>query len=304
MVLKELIKIKKLITKVLCLSLLCCTFFNSFVSYSYGHSKHDLIMKKILFGNENKFFSGDKAKKMQALEYASYLCVDQFNGEGSYKLECLRKDMHITNIIKSIYEINYPNTFVDKENTHRRYTHQGWNYNGFRHLKIPNTDIFEDANWNKRKKILLETCKKVFDFDFQLVGYDKKCDAFCSLIYYIHLIGDYHEISESEDKYGNYKMNSDKHPYMIPLYKRNDSVNILNALEENFKTLFSKQKEDDNYKKLLSPSLSEISKIKDRLRLECSYNEFKEICNDLIKVLEENVPELLKREDFFRNVFY
>ena len=168
--------------------------------------------------------------------------------------------------------------------------------------KIPKTDIFEDINWEKRKKILLETCKKVFDFDFSLIGYDKKCDAFSSLVYYVHLIGDYRDMKETE--YDKYKLNADKHPYMIPLYKRNDSINILNSLEENFKTLFSSQKNDDNYRKLLSPSLSEISKIKNRLSLECSYDEYIKICEDLINVLQNNVPDLLRKEEFFRGIVY
>ena len=296
MVLKELIKIKKLITKVLCLSLLCRTFFNSFVSYSYGTEEHNKILNRVLFGGEYPSFAGNKSNKLKALDNASYLCVDQYNNSGNSELKFLRDTIGVKSIIKSISEINFSSNY-----SHRKFTHQGWNYK-FTHTIIPNTDIFEDVNWDKRKKILLETCKKVFDFDFQLIGYDKKCDAFSSMVYYVHLIGDYQNMSEND--YDKYKLNADKHPYMIPLYKRNDSVNVLNALEENFKTLFSKQKEADNYKELLSPSLSEISKIKNRLRLECSYNEFKEICNDLIKVLEENVPELLKREDFFKKAFY
>ena len=118
----------------------------------------------------------------------------------------------------------------------------------------------------------------------------------------MHLIGDYRDMKETE--YDKYKLNADKHSYMIPLYKRNDSINILNSLEENFKTLFSSQKNDDNYRKLLSPSLSEISKIKNRLSLECSYDEYIKICEDLINVLQNNVPDLLRKEEFFRKEFY
>lgn len=296
MVLKELIKIKKSLVKVLYLSIFCCIVFNSFRSYSYGTDEHDKILNRVLFGSDKPLLAGDKNNKLKAIDYASYLCVDQYNSSGNAKLIFLRDTIGVKNIVKSIAEINFGDNY-----SHRKFTHQGWNYK-FTHTKIPKTDIFEDINWEKRKKILLETCKKVFDFDFSLIGYDKKCDAFSSLVYYMHLIGDYRDMKETE--YDKYKLNADKHPYMIPLYKRNDSINILNSLEENFKTLFSSQKNDGNYRKLLSPSLSEISKIKNRLSLECSYDEYIKICEDLINVLQNNVPDLLRKEEFFRKEFY
>lgn len=296
MVLKELTKIKRLLLKVICLLILMGTLFNSFTSYSYGTDEHDRILNRVLFGNEFPSLAGNKTNKLKAIDNASYLCVDQYNNSGKSELSFLRNTIGVKGIIKSISEINFSANY-----SHRKFTHQGWNYK-YTHTLIPNTDIFEDVNWDRRKKILLETCKKIFDFSFSPIGYDKRCDAFSSMVYYVHLIGDYQDMSESD--YDKYKMNADKHPYMIPLYKRNDSVNILNGLEDSFKTLFSSQKSDDNYRNLLSPSLSEISKIKSRLSLECSYEEFTKICEDLIDVLQKNVPDLLKKEEFFRKEFY
>ena len=280
----------------ICLSVLFCSFFNTFVSYSHNRDKHDEILNKVLFGEDYPSLSVSKSNKLKAIEDASYLCIDQFGNNGNSELNFLRNTIGVKNTIKTISEINYSNI-----SEHRKFTHQGWNYE-YTHTLIPKTDIFEDINWDRRKKILLETCKKVFDFGFSPIGYDKKCDAFSSMVYHVHLIGDYQAMDENA--YDKYKLNADKHPHMIPLYKRNDTVNILNALQENFKTLFSTQKNDDNYRKLLSPSLSEISKIKSRLSLECSYDEFIEICEDLIAVLQENVPDLLRKEEFFRKEFY
>ena len=280
----------------MCLSVLLWSIFNSFTSYSYGTDEHDEILNRVLFGTEYSSLAKNRRNKLEAINNASYLCVDQYNNSGKTELNFLRNTIGVKSIIKSISEINFSANY-----SHRKFTHQGWNYK-YTHTLIPNSNVFEDVNWDKRKRILLETCKKIFNFGFSPIGYDKKCDAFSSMVYYIHLIGDYRAMKK--DDYDKYKLNADKHPYMIPLYKRNDNVNILNALEKNFNTLFSTQKNDDNYRKLLSPSLSEISKIKNRLSLECSYDEFIEICEDLINVLQKNVPNLLQKEEFFRNEFY
>lgn len=276
---------------------------------TYAHTAdekggHNDIMNSILFGTSKPQFNKSNAKNLDtALEYASYICIDQFNGNGEKQLRFLNNTIGVKGIIKDINKINYPNPSEGDTSAHRKFTHLGWE-NVYSHVVIPKTDIYENDNWNLRKIVLLNTINKVFKFGIMsnsITGYDKKCNALASFIYYIHLIGDYQDMNEK--KYSKYKQNSNKDPYMMVLYKKDDKNNILNAIEEDLKVLFSTQENDEHYRRLLSPSISEITKIKNRLVKENNYNDYTKICNDLIEVLSKNVPNLLKNEDFFNKVF-
>ena len=52
--------------------------------------------------------------------------------------------------------------------------------------------------WQQRKKLLTDVAEQIFDFDgrwsvFDVFGYPctTECDAFCRLLYYVHLLGDH-----------------------------------------------------------------------------------------------------------------
>jgi hypothetical protein len=56
--------------------------------FSFAASVHDGHMAKVLFGNRAGVHK--RSEKIKALEYASYLAIDQFNGKGEEKLSYLR----------------------------------------------------------------------------------------------------------------------------------------------------------------------------------------------------------------------
>lgn len=56
--------------------------------FSFAASVHDDYMAKVLFGNRAGVHK--RSEKTKALEYASYLAIDQFNGKGEEKLSYLR----------------------------------------------------------------------------------------------------------------------------------------------------------------------------------------------------------------------
>lgn len=120
-------------------------------------------------------------------------------------------------------------------NTHRMYTHQGWNS-----VKYSNKEF-----WDVRKKILLEASQQSLfdvsplnipwfsDFISKLSGPDEQCDAFCALVYYVHILGDHLE----GDK-------PDKLDALEPLaqYESLSSPGIIPELQECLQVLFVNQK--------------------------------------------------------------
>lgn len=229
----------------------------------------------------------EASTKLKALENASYLCLDQYNGSGKENLKFLNTTYKVNGIIKNINKINFTSNLH-----HRRYTHRGWDF------KYPD----DKANWKLRKIILLNTVSKAFGYGNMLgniTGYDKKCNAMSSLIYYIHIFGDYLAMSESD--FENYKSNVNKDLDMLPLYKENDNQNVLNEIESNLLSLFSTQKKDVNYSHLFSFELPEI---KNKFVYVNNYEEYCDVCKELYDALSKYVPTLMKENEVFRNAFY
>ncbi len=274
---------------------------NAVIVHAYERKDHDKIMQKVLLGENKEFGLSEQSKNnLKALKYASYLCIDQFNGEGEKELNSLRNEIKVKDIIEKIDEIDIKGNFFKYEDgtpaTHRICTHRGWDFK-YQHVKInSDTNVYMDEGWEKRKAILVNTCKKLFEFN---IFSNKKCDAFCSLIYYIHLIGDYEEINDAM-KYEKYRANSKAYPGMMPLYKNNDDNNIINEVENDCEILFSSQRNSDDYKNLMD----EIKIIKKRLDNESRYEEFYKICDDLIDaIMSKYIPKLLRNEKFFAAKF-
>ena len=88
--------------------------------YAYSGKEHDNIMYKMLFGTANSYKKDDRVK---ILEDASYLAIDQFNGQGQDKLDFLREEKHIDNMPSDISEIDF-----NYNSQHRSYTHRGWDH--------------------------------------------------------------------------------------------------------------------------------------------------------------------------------
>ncbi len=100
--------------------------------------EHNRLMRDILFGNYS-ISNKDGNNKLRALECASYLCLDQYNGGGKSELAFLNNTFKVKGIINDISKINFT-----MNSYHRRYTHRGWNF------KYPD----DKAHWKLRKDLM------------------------------------------------------------------------------------------------------------------------------------------------------
>lgn len=305
------------------LSLAIMFVFGLFSKSAAAHDKgeHNSELETVLFGQSKlqSITSDDKEYAEEAvslIEDAVYLTLDQFNGLGTNELEHLKK-AHIFGIPRNISEIDFQGN-----NYHRKHTHMGWNAVVLKKGDTENStdpktkrsrieyaldkdfDYKRDkANWNVRKKILTATVDKVMKFGLvsnPLMGYDKKCDSFASLIYYIHLIGDHLE----DTTYMN------RSPKMELAYYDRSEVGIIDELLLDFEVLFEDQKNSFSYKELvhqlqdLQETVRDIQNRPGGLGNDKSFAEYKECAEQLMGILVDKVPDLLEKEEFFSKIFY
>lgn len=266
--------------------LLCAALIISVVpikSKAHVRKEHDKIMLDILF---RKFEYASKEAAVQdeisVLTDACYLTIDQFNGQGQAFLDELIA-YGVKDIPQDVSEINYKAGGHD----HRSKTHRGWEVI---------TDNEMKTIWPKRQSILRNTVGTVFDFN----GNDKKKEAFCELLYYIHILGD-HQSDES------YKINNG---LKIGVGGRRDKENIIHKLLDSFKVLFRDQVYTYKYR-ALTTNLRNINSELDKLvnsqggvDTEEEFEEYQKLVNKVIEILSLYLPEMLKDENFFNEVFY
>lgn len=251
---------------------------------AYSRTEHDKMMCDILFKNF-KVIENDKSVSeiIEALECASYLTIDQYNGNGEKDLYYLN-NYGVKGIPNKISDIDYT-----AGSYHRRATHRGWN---------GEISLYEGSTlerWKIRKKILLNTTDKIFNFN----GNDDKRDGFCAIIYYTHILGD--RIADKK-----YYQNAD----IMELGGRKDELDITHELLQHFKKLFVDQKHTHKYQHVISKLEvynSKIDKLINKTPSGMSDDEFAEYqkyAKEIKEVLECNLPEMLKDEDFFYEVFY
>ena len=252
---------------------------------AFERKEHDKYMEQVMFKNFKEIDndpSPNVQKAIEALECASYLTIDQCNGYGQSDLDTLIQ-YGVKGIPSSVSEISF-SAFK-----HRSYTHRGWNYS----YGTIMTEI-----WPLRQAILRNTVNAVFDFQ----GDTAKAEAFCELIYYIHILGD-HMDDESLEKR---KQNGGK----MDAGGRTDKYDVIHELLKCFEVLFADQTHTHKYSKLTSTLERYNSKFAKIVRREGGINtdeEFKlhqKYVKDLMKVLTLYLPEMLKEETFFSDVFY
>ena len=163
-------------------------------------SEHNEEIELVLFGSRTYKTDSTNVEikdRIQAIENAVYLCVDQFNGAGKAELDYLVKERKIKDIAKSIEEIDYKSNY-----SHRSLTHRGWNVN---------YDM--KANWPIRKQILMNTVKKELFSSLDTPvswfpwlsnkiywdDYKDQCESFCILLYCVHVLGDHIAAGEEKD---------------------------------------------------------------------------------------------------------
>lgn len=254
----------------------------SFSCFSHGADIHDEYFQKVLFGN-NLQLSKNEQEKIKLLNYSTRIAVDQYNGSCERELNDLKSNGIKT--ITSIKEIDFTSN-----SHHQRYTHRGWNF----------SYVTTTGNWDLRKQLMLDTTRKVFSFSS-----NDKHDAFTALMYYIHILGDHEgdKISNSMDR--------------IALGGRTDRIDILNELNLYIQILFKNQNTEIICSKLQSLNRKCTSLLRrtekgyedrnvkrDVTELsEEEYKMYQKYAKDILKILNEEIPILLKNEKWFIKAF-
>ena len=289
---------------------------NAQVTYAHSSQKeHDADLLAVLFG-EGTTLNNEQKQVFQDIADAAALCIDQFSVNEWIRtmekstFDPLKKRIGFSfgfddiELVKS--KVNSPNNI--SANTHRHYTHRGWNF--------PFQSPTELEFWNQRKRILTATVNKdMFGVSpgllaripwmegvlFSEDACNKQCEAFCELVYYVHVLGDY-------------ERGIAKSPFsqLVPLVRPNEISNqspaLLQDLINLFPVLFEKQPwSSQNLKQDLQRIEDEADKLY-RIWGEIQTQEQRDQCCELaekvLKLLKERIPDLLKHEDFFANVFY
>jgi len=266
-----------LLTAVLCFSLTTSV-------YAFNSDEHDKYMLDVLFKSFKNVENDPSVKnEVEALECAAFLTIDQYNGNGENELSFLQQ-YKVKDIPSSISKIDYT-----ANQYHRKATHRGWDES-----KIVYTTISIER-WDIRKKILLNTADKIFDFK----GNTSKRDSFCALIYYIHILSD----RISDNKYY-------PNDVIMELGGRSDNQDITHELRHHIGILFSDQSHSFKFNHVVTKldyidsRIAALLKKNNGVLSDKDFAEYKGYAEDIMEVLMYNIPEMLKDEDFFKKVFY
>ena len=299
-----------------------------FISVSYAHGsqkEHDNDLFAVLFGDGYNLAS-DKKPAFQAVADAAALCLDQFSvNETQRSKEALFKELKAREGFSMSFDdielLNRKNGMIVSAKTHRHYTHRGWNYTFLvGSQENPSNDDqsilkSEQDLWLQRKKILTATVNKElfgkssgFLGNFHLLegrlysedACSDQCDAFCCLVYNVHILGDYIEANSYSNEFSQ----------LIPLVRHEDRENptMMGDLITCFPHLFLMQK--GSCKALISEleALQEETEnlpyIKEEKRTQEEFDKYRDCAIKLYQKLVDTVPYLLRNEAFFSNVFY
>lgn len=263
--------------------------------------EHDRELEAVLFEDGySKHQSNAIKKNIECLEAASYLAIDQFGGKGEDKSFNVLKSADMGGLPFSFASIDYyedlqGNGKQINANTHRKYTHQGWD----REYETKSAKKF----WKARRKVLLGTVDSIFDFKGNgLTGYSEECNALSGIIYYVHILGDYNEA----DNYKKVSLLTD-----LAGHEKTDKNDMITALKGYTEILFADQKQSNDCYKELMDGLDNIAEDTGKLvnsvggvNTDDEFEEYHQYADDIMELLVENVPKLLKKEGFFNEVFY
>ena len=152
-----------------------------FTSFACNESQTNTYVTQILFGDSALSMAENENAKM--LTSALYLCSEQSDNQGQDKRKLL-KEKKVPGV-PSLSKLNIPGSGLSK------CSHNSWEY------------VYEDAPKNQasRKQVLRNTVNKVFDFGFISNVFGSKggkCNSFCALLYYSHILADYLDEDPSE----------------------------------------------------------------------------------------------------------
>ena len=183
---------KKSVVAIIIALWLCCgsVFSNAELEpVKWNDAKdHNRWTEWMIFGNPSysSYKTPEIKLKVEQIEDALIICIDQFNG---YYKDKLAKLSFIQGVPGDLADINFTAGNFNKEETgHRVYTHLGWKH------------VYKDQKSHPevRKQILTSVLEHVFQFKkhFQVEKANKICDAIGCLLYNIHIIEDrYHSTS-------------------------------------------------------------------------------------------------------------
>lgn len=289
---------------VLALLLGIAPFSAAYADDAKGHWK-DICL--VLFNDQDYYKNTTTNSKedtaIKALLYASQLCIDLFdNNNNNWNWQDFKK------LSAQFKTIGLPSKLSDimlksSSNNHRAYTHQGWSFDYQKYDDGRNPD-WSSVRWPKRKKLLLNTAEAIFDFNGaprflnRFLGTNQKCDAFCRLLYCVHILGDYKEC-KSRKQYEQSKKE------MMPLAAlRGDS--ILSELNACLPILFPKQNTSALKKelKLIESEARSLINLSNDCSTDEAAKQYAELATKTRDVLSEHLPRLLKNEAFFSKIFY
>lgn len=259
-------------------------------SFAHERPEHDKDLVAVLFSEEYEVKQQPEniQNYISALTCATYLTIDQYQGNGQDSLDFLIEQGY-RGIPESIEVFDYHTS----PSIHRSFTHRGWEH----------VYIDDKAKWNIRKKLLIEVVNQTFDFGSEsnaISGYDPKCESFSALLYYVHILGDHNDDS-------SYKI---QNGLKIALGGREDKVDIVHELLKHLDIIFHAQRFSPKYL-LFIAKINSINRRIGRLvdseggiNSDEKFEKYHALGEELMNTLKKNIPELLENEEFFSAVFY
>jgi len=253
---------------------------------------HNIDLERLLLGRFP--IPGTEEKiKIELIEKAAYLCIDQFYNQGLSFLDDLRQSG-----VKNLPDGKDIDISVGGIGQHQRYTHRGWDWIDYPR-NISGYNIQEI--WERRKMVLLLTLDKVFTFRNNEAI---KRDSLGAIIYYTHILRDH-----AGDSKGSYM---DRMPISPrPDYKENRSgpnshnPTIYTELLFYLPRLFRGQLNSNEYRMLFLF----LEKRKNRefptgtTITDEDYTQLQSFAQETLNILCSYVPRLLQKESFFKQAF-
>ena len=300
----------RILRRIGCFTCVLLVLLCAIPSESLAHgsqNEHDEELFDVLFG-EGYNLAADKKEIFQAIADATALCIDQFSVN-----ETIRSKEDLFNRLKERegFSLSFDAIELQKgtgginvtAKTHRRYTHRGWNFSMY-----PLPEL-----WSKRKKILTATVNKelfgqssgflhVIPFlEGTLYSEDAcndQCEAFCKLAYYVHLLGDHMEADSYTPEFSQ----------LIPLVRHEDptSPSLIQELIDLLPVLFDGQDTTSLISELrdIQTTASAAYNAKEGLGSQENFEVYHQCAEDVYNKLVEYLPDMFRKVDFFKDVFY
>lgn len=289
--------------------------FTSLIPVAFAHPNqgaHDTDLSEFLFG-EGYYLTGEKKAKFQAIADAAALCIDQFSSNEDQEskkplFDSLDQRIGFSFTFEDIELQKLPGGINASAKNHRRYTHRGWNFKDYP------TEM--QKLWERRKLILTATVnKELFGKDpgilrrFKWVeglvyseeACNDQCEAFCELVYYLHILGDYEEATSYSSEFQQ----------LIPLIRDPEDTSAPAMIDELIKlvpTLFDSQSWSTpvliQELERIKADAEKIMLVQGGIRTQEQFDSYKACAIDLIDTLKNYIPGLLKNTAFFSNAFY